>query len=123
MMRASLLVMLVTLLYGCGDRIERFGGPTMGSTYSIQYIPTAQTPDSRQVKAEVELVLQALDKQFSNWRGDSVVSRFNNLPAGACQAVPQEMQQLLAYGVSLFRESGGAFDLTVLPLIDRKSVV
>ncbi len=118
MMRASLLVMLVTLLYGCGDRIERFGGPTMGSTYSIQYIPTAQTPDSRQVKAEVELVLQALDKQFSNWRGDSVVSRFNNLPAGACQAVPQEMQQLLAYGVSLFRESGGAFDLTVLPLMN-----
>ncbi|MBT9238194.1 FAD:protein FMN transferase [Pseudomonas inefficax] len=118
MMRASLLVMLVTVLYGCGERIERFGGPTMGSTYSIQYVPNAQTPDARQVKAEVELILEALDKQFSNWRADSVVSRFNALPAGACQAVPEEMQHLLVYGVSLFRESGGAFDLTVLPLMN-----
>ena len=81
MMRASLLVMLVTLLYGCGERIERFGGPTMGSTYSIQYVPTAQAPGAQQVKAEVERILEALDKQFSNWRGDSVVARFNALPA------------------------------------------
>ena len=44
-MRAILLVMLLTVLYGCGERIERFSGPTMGSTYSIQYVPTAQTPD------------------------------------------------------------------------------
>lgn len=118
MMRASLLVMLLTLLYGCGERIERFSGPTMGSTYSIHYVPTAQTPDSQQVKAEVQMMLEALDQQFSTWRGDSVVSRFNDLPAGACQTVPEDMRHLLAYGELLFRESGGAFDLTVLPLMN-----
>ena len=118
MMRASLLVVLLALLYGCGERIERFSGPTMGSTYSVQYVATAQTPGARQVKVEVEKILGALDLQFSNWRGDSVVSRFNALPAGACQVVPEEMRQLLLYGESLFRESGGAFDLTVLPLMN-----
>lgn len=117
-MRVSLLVMLLTLLYGCGERIERVSGPTMGSTYSIQYVPAAQTPDSQRVKAEVETILAALDQQFSNWRSDSVVSRFNDLPAGACQALPEEMRRLLAYGEFLFRESGGAFDLTVQPLMN-----
>ena len=117
-MRASLLVMLLTLLYGCGERIERVSGPTMGSTYSIQYVPAAQTPDSQRVKTEVETILGALDQQFSNWRGDSVVSRFNDLPAGACQALPDDMRRLVAYGESLSRESGGAFDLTVLPLMN-----
>jgi thiamine biosynthesis lipoprotein len=117
-MRVSLLVMLLTLLYGCGERIERISGPTMGSTYSIQYVPAAQTPDSQRVKAEVETILAALDQQFSNWRGDSVVSRFNELPAGACQALPEDMRRLLAYGEFLFRESGGAFDLTVQPLMN-----
>ncbi|MBV7550210.1 FAD:protein FMN transferase [Pseudomonas sp. PDM26] len=117
-MRVSLLVMLLTLLYGCGERIERISGPTMGSTYSIQYVPAAQTPDSQRVKAEVETILAALDQQFSNWRSDSVVSRFNDLPAGACQALPEDMQRLLAYGEFLFRESGGAFDLTVQPLMN-----
>ena len=117
-MRVSLLVMLLTLLYGCGERIERVSGPTMGSTYSIQYVPAAQTPDSQRGKAEVETILAALDQQFSNWRGDSVVSRFNELPAGACQALPEDMRRLLAYGEYLFRESGGAFDLTVQPLMN-----
>ncbi|MFC5696233.1 FAD:protein FMN transferase [Pseudomonas sp. GCM10022186] len=117
-MRASLLVMLLTLLYGCGERIEQLSGPTMGSTYSIRYIPTAQTPDAQRVKAEVETILGALDQQFSGWRGDSVVSRFNDLPAGGCQAVPEDMRRLLEYGEFLSRESGGAFDLTVLPLMN-----
>ncbi|MNI06262.1 Thiamine biosynthesis lipoprotein ApbE precursor [compost metagenome] len=117
-MRVSLLVMLLTLLYGCGERIERVSGPTMGSTYSIQYVPAAQTPDSQRVKAEVETVLGALDQQFSNWRGDSVVSHFNDLPAGACQALPEDMHRLLEYGEFLSRESGGAFDLTVQPLMN-----
>jgi thiamine biosynthesis lipoprotein len=117
-MRAIVLVMLLTVLYGCGERIERFSGPTMGSTYSIQYVPTEKTPDPQRVKAEVETILGALDQQFSTWRSDSTVSRFNELPAGACQALPDDMRRLLAYGEFLSRESGGAFDLTVLPLMN-----
>ncbi|MDH4563879.1 FAD:protein FMN transferase [Pseudomonas sp. BN411] len=117
-MRAILLVVLLTVLYGCGEQIERFSGPTMGSTYSIQYVPTAQSPGPQRVQAEVETILGALDQQFSNWRADSAVSRFNDLPAGACQAVPEDMRRLLEYGESLSRDSGGAFDLTVLPLMN-----
>ncbi|MCY1406792.1 FAD:protein FMN transferase [compost metagenome] len=117
-MRTSLLLMLLTLLYGCGERTERLSGPTMGSSYSIQYLPGAGTPDAQRVQGEVESILASLDRQFSTWRDDSVVSRFNTLPAGACQSVPDDMRKLLAYGEELSRDSGGAFDLTVEPLLN-----
>ena len=32
------LAALALVLAGCGDTLESFGGPTMGSTYSIKYV-------------------------------------------------------------------------------------
>ncbi|GBL58183.1 thiamine biosynthesis lipoprotein ApbE [Pseudomonas citronellolis] len=103
---------------GCGERVERFGGPTMGSSYSVQYLPTAQSPVPQRLQAEVEGILGELDRQFSTYRDDSEVSRFNALPAGACQAMPIELVELLRYGNELSEASAGAFDLTVEPLMN-----
>src|SRR5262249_54902259 len=117
--RASLLiVLLVAALSGCGQSVERFGGPTMGSSYTVQYVPTGQSPDAAKLKAEVETILAGLDEQFSTYRDDSVVSRFNAQPAGACMAVPADMLTLWRYGEELSRQSDGAFDLTVEPLMN-----
>lgn len=117
--RASLLiVLLVATLTGCGQSIERFGGPTMGSSYTVQYVPTGKAPDAAKLKAEVDTILAGLDEQFSTYRDDSVVSRFNALPAGACMALPADMLKLWRYGEELSQQSGGAFDLTVEPLMN-----
>ncbi len=117
--RASLLiVLLVATLTGCGQSIERFGGPTMGSSYTVQYVPTGKAPDAAKLKAEVDMILASLDEQFSTYRDDSVVSRFNALPAGACMALPADMLKLWRYGEELSQQSGGAFDLSVEPLMN-----
>ncbi|MBD9675107.1 FAD:protein FMN transferase [Pseudomonas sp. PDM18] len=117
--RASLLIVLVlAALSGCGKSVERFGGPTMGSSYTVQYVPTGKSPDSAKLKAEVDAILSSLDEQFSTYRDDSVVSRFNALPAGACVALPADMLTLWGYGEQLSQQSGGAFDLTVEPLMN-----
>ncbi|NNN24003.1 MULTISPECIES: FAD:protein FMN transferase [Pseudomonas] len=117
--RASLLiVLLVATLTGCGQSIERFGGPTMGSSYTVQYVPTGKAPDAAKLKVEVDTILASLDEQFSTYRDDSVVSRFNALPAGACMALPADMLKLWRYGEELSQQSGGAFDLTVEPLMN-----
>ncbi|SNS03057.1 thiamine biosynthesis lipoprotein [Pseudomonas nitroreducens] len=119
MSRASLLiVLLVATLTGCGQSIERFGGPTMGSSYTVQYVPTGKAPDAAKLKAEVDTILASLDEQFSTYRDDSVVSRFNALPAGACMALPADMLKLWRYGEELSQQSGGAFDLSVEPLMN-----
>lgn len=117
--RTSLLiVLLVATLTGCGQSIERFGGPTMGSSYTVQYVPTGKAPAAAKLKAEVDTILASLDEQFSTYRDDSVVSRFNALPAGACMALPADMLKLWRYGEELSQQSGGAFDLTVEPLMN-----
>ncbi|MDG9857237.1 FAD:protein FMN transferase [Pseudomonas nitroreducens] len=117
--RASLLiVLLVATLTGCGQSIERFGGPTMGSSYTVQYVPTGKAPDAAKLKAEVDTILASLDEQFSTYRDNSVVSRFNALPAGACMALSADMLKLWRYGEELSQQSGGAFDLSVEPLMN-----
>ncbi|MFJ3049535.1 FAD:protein FMN transferase [Pseudomonas nitroreducens] len=117
--RASLLIVLVlSALSGCGKSVERFGGPTMGSSYTVQFVPTGKSPDATKLKTEVDAILAGLDEQFSTYRDDSVISRFNALPAGACMALPADMLKLWHYGEQLSRQSGGAFDLTVEPLMN-----
>ncbi|MDF0732430.1 FAD:protein FMN transferase [Pseudomonas entomophila] len=118
-MRTTLLFFLL-LLSACNPRptVERLGGPTMGSSYSIQYVRDPGGPAPEQVQHAVEAVLQDIDRLYSTYRGDSVVSRFNQLPANHCLAIPADMLELVTFGQHLADLSGGAYDLTVEPLLD-----
>ncbi len=90
----------------------------MGSSYSIQYVRQPGGPAPAQVQAEVEAILQSIDARYSTYRGDSTVSRFNQLPAGQCLAVDADLFELASFGQHLAEQSQGAFDLTVEPLLD-----
>ncbi|MDH0302198.1 MULTISPECIES: FAD:protein FMN transferase [unclassified Pseudomonas] len=118
-MRTVLLLSLL-LLSACnqGPTLERFGGPTMGSSYSIQYVRQPGGPAPAQVQAEVEGILQAIDTRYSTYRGDSAVSRFNQLPANQCLPIDADLLELVSFGQHLAEQSQGAFDLTVEPLLD-----
>ena len=112
------LAALALVLAGCGDTLESFGGPTMGSTYSIKYVRGASAPDVQTAKAAVEAILAEVDRQMSTYRDDSLVSRFNALPAQSCMELPLPMLELLRYGGELSEQSQGAFDMTVEPLMN-----
>ncbi|MFB4392897.1 MULTISPECIES: FAD:protein FMN transferase [unclassified Pseudomonas] len=118
-MRTALLFTLL-LLCACDQHptLERLGGPTMGSSYSIQYVREPHGPPPEQVRQAVETLLQDIDLHYSTYRGDSVVSRFNQLPANHCLAVPGDMLELVGFGQQLAEQSEGAFDLSIEPLLD-----
>lgn len=65
--RCSAGLLLVAALTGCGngDSQEKFGGPTMGSRYSIQYVRHAGLPGPVQVRRQVEAILSEVDQQLS----------------------------------------------------------
>nr|BFD40752.1 FAD:protein FMN transferase [Pseudomonas sp. FFPRI_1] len=106
-------------LQGCGgDRLESISGPTMGSTYSVQYVRRSNGPAVSLVKREVEGILAEVDRQMSTYRSDSDIERFNDLPANSCQPMPEPVLQLVRVGEQLSRDSDGAFDLTVEPLLN-----
>ncbi|KAF0864717.1 FAD:protein FMN transferase [Pseudomonas sp. LD120] len=90
----------------------------MGSTYSVQYLRSAKGPVAAQVKAEVEGVLAEVDRQMSTYRSDSDIERFNELPANSCQSMPESVLQLVRVAEQFSRDSNGAFDLTVEPLLN-----
>ncbi|MFK8333154.1 FAD:protein FMN transferase [Pseudomonas sp. BJa5] len=119
-MGRGLWMALLLVLAACkpGDALERISGPTMGSSYTVQYIRTASGPAPQVVQHEVEQVLAMIDQRFSTYRGDSLVATFNRLPAGNCQAMPVEVLELVRLGEQLSQQSAGAFDLTVEPLLD-----
>ncbi|KAE9646939.1 FAD:protein FMN transferase [Pseudomonas sp. PB106] len=114
------LVILGGLLAGCGngDSTEGFGGPTMGSTYSIKYVRHADMPDATQVRREVESILGEVDRQLSTYRNDSDIERFNALPASSCQKMPASVLELIRVGEQLSAQSEGSYDLTLEPLMN-----
>jgi thiamine biosynthesis lipoprotein len=114
-----ILTLLASLLLaGCGEKIEEFGGPTMGSHYSLKYLAGDASPAPAALKVEVEALLAQVDQQMSTWRSDSDLSEFNRLPAGSCRVMPAALLELVRIGEQLSLDSGGAFDLTVSPLLD-----
>ncbi|WP_439888150.1 FAD:protein FMN transferase [Pseudomonas sp. MBLB4123] len=113
-------VALAAALTGCwfSEGVEEFGGPTMGSTYSVKYVRAEGTPGPDRLKAETEAILAEVDRQMSTYRDDSLISQFNRAPAGSCMAMPDALLQLVRAGQALAQESGGAFDLTLEPLLN-----
>lgn len=113
-------VALAAALTGClhSQRIEEFGGPTMGSTYSVKYVRNDGVAPQAEIKAATEAILAEIDQQMSTYRDDSLIERFNQAPAGTCQAMPEGVLQLVRAGDRLHKESQGAFDLTLEPLLD-----
>ncbi|MHA6138383.1 FAD:protein FMN transferase [Pseudomonas mohnii] len=114
------LVTLIVMLSACGngDSMESFGGPTMGSTYSIKYVRHASLPAAADVRVEVEKILADIDRQLSTYRSDSDIERFNDLPANRCQKMPASILKLIRVGEQLSEQSEGSYDLTVEPLLN-----
>ena len=52
-------VALAAALTGClhSDRIESFGGPTMGSTYSVKYVQAEGVAAKAELQAATEAIL------------------------------------------------------------------
>lgn len=112
-------VMLASLgLVGCGEPVLEFGGPTMGSSYSVKYLPAASGPTVVQAQAATEAILAEVDQQLSTYRHDSLIARFNALPANSCQSLPAEVLELVRFGEQLSQQSEGAFDMTLEPLLN-----
>jgi thiamine biosynthesis lipoprotein len=120
LLQPVIVAALAAALTGClfQDKVENFGGPTMGSTYSVKYVATDGAADKAQLQRDTESILAEIDKQLSTYRADSDIEIFNALPANKCMAVPDGVRELVLAGRRLSDESNGALDLTIEPLLN-----
>ncbi|MFU8817329.1 MAG: FAD:protein FMN transferase, partial [Pseudomonadales bacterium] len=113
--RPSLVVLaFAAVLAGCGDGADyrRYSGSTMGTYYEV----TARCP--LDVSADIEEELLQVNAEMSTYLPDSALSRFNRAPIGEWFAVPETLVEVVAAAETLSRESAGAFDVTVGPLVN-----
>lgn len=97
--------------------LARLGGHTMGTTWSVVLVTTADA-DLHRLHAGIERQLDLVVRQMSTWRTDSDINRFNRSDAGQWQLLPDEFLAVLDAALDIAARSNGAYDPTVGPLIE-----
>jgi FAD:protein FMN transferase len=100
-------------------RNPAWGGPTMGSTYSIKLADSPLSPrELDQLKADVEKLLAEFNRQMSPYSPESEISSFNRSTSTAPMRVSALFAWTTRFALELYRRSDGAFDPTVGPLVN-----
>lgn len=120
--KCTLLLLAILALAACEkplpDPTVRITGSTMGTTYDLKLVPAPGQIIPSDLKDRVEKVLARVNQQMSTYDPNSELSRFNQSPSTDWVAVSPELQMVVAEGLRISELSGGAFDITVGPLVN-----
>lgn len=112
-------LILAVSLGGCGGATwpayEILQGETMGTYYRVQYAPSARCRPSQFV---LDQQLVAFNQSMSTYISDSELSLLNEAPAQDVRPISRRLSTALRAAVELWRDSQGAFDVTVGPLVN-----
>lgn len=100
-----------------GARVATLAGETMGTTWTVRVAAPADC-DFVALRARIQHALDRVVAQMSTYLPASDLSRFNAAPAGAWLPLRGEFLAVLTAALVLARETDGAFDPTVGPLVD-----
>ncbi|WP_447738394.1 FAD:protein FMN transferase [Aeromonas veronii] len=114
---------LAFFLTGCGQETVQskleihITGSTMGTYYSIKVADSAIS-DPAKLQAEVDVLLERVNDQMSTYRPDSELSRFNQSRDNKPVVVSRDTARVVTEAIHIGRESQGALDVTVGPLVN-----
>jgi len=92
-------------------------GQTMGSAWTVKL--AGPLPVSAEIlRAGAQARFDAVNLALSTYRTDSALSRFNADDNGEWIVIDAELGEVLTYALSLAEASGGAYDVTVGPLVN-----
>ena len=115
MRSAAAALIAACSLIGCEPEPQAFRGATMGTTYSVKYVG-ADPVDV--VRGEVEAVLAEVNLLFSTYDEASEISQFNARATSEGFPVSPKFRELLDLALDVAGGTSGAFDPTMLPLVD-----
>ena len=101
-------------------RVLELAGPTMGTTWSVKLVPGPRGLDDEEVErldGQIRDLLGRVEALMSTWNPDSELSRFNRFRAAEPFPVSPETFAVFRAAVDLAGATGGALDVTVLPLV------
>lgn len=101
------------------EDILQLSGYTMGTTFQLQFIGAPDNFGRAKIQSDVTGILERLDRQiFSTYEEQSELSRFNRSPVGQPIRVSRELLDVSMLATEISELTGGAFDVTVGPLVN-----
>ncbi len=121
-MRLSILLCCV-ILTGCGQPEAKDGpiklrGKAMGTTWLVTLRELPDKTSEKILQDEMEAALERIESLASHWRTDTPVSRFNRARDTQPFPVSPELLAILQAADRIHHKTGGAFDVTVAPLVN-----
>lgn len=92
-------------------------GRAMGTTWRVTLGRQAAC-DLDLLRSVIAARLESLEDELSHWRRDSHLSQFNRSRRVTPQRVPESLADVIACGLAVHRQSGGALDITAAPLVN-----
>ena len=98
--------------------VQLLQGRTMGTTYTIRYLPEIGSPSNEEMQRLIDEELNRVNQQMSTYLKDSEITRFNDSQSSDWFPVSVETAQVVELSLQLSEFSNGAFDVTVGPLVN-----
>lgn len=93
-------------------------GATMGTTYSIKISDSLPNERLTALAQSVDALLLEMNRVFSTYTDDSELSRFNQSNSATPFTLSDDLQQVFEIALEVSRQTNGAFDVTVGPLVN-----
>lgn len=111
------LFAILLLLLSCDELPEKeqiqLNGYAQGTSFQIKYIAAPTLDLSR----DVDSILKAVNRSLSTYDSTSIISHINSHKDSAVQVDPL-FKEVYERSISIAKESNGAFDPTVGPLVE-----
>ncbi len=108
----------IFIFTGRGE-VQQINGFTMGTTFQVQIVDMPRSLERSELVAELNDLLSRMDREvFSTYEPQSELSRLNRHPVGEPFPVSEELLEVLLLAREVSELSGGAFDITVGPLVN-----
>lgn len=106
-------------LWPRGPEVFSFKGPTMGTTFAVTVVADRfGGVESEALRAAISDELDEMNRLMSNYRPDSEISRFNAHQSLDAFPLSAPMLEVLVISEEVSSLSGGAFDITMPPLLE-----
>jgi thiamine biosynthesis lipoprotein len=94
-----------------------FSGDAMGTRYTVSVVDLPHSADPAILDRRIREELDRIDALMSTYRPESELSRFNRRDSTEWFAVSRETAEVVDEAIRVGRLTGGAFDVTVDPLV------
>ena len=98
------------------SRIYQFAGATMATRYSVKVFDPPEFDED--IRLEVDALLRRVNSQMSTYLKSSEISRFNDSESTDWFEVSPETATVVDFAQQVAGKTGGAFDVTVGPLVN-----